>query len=50
MQLIRYYRRGLEMKSKVEAEDNVNEDETENIKELINNYSDENRQDLKFAQ
>jgi len=38
------------MKSKVEAEDNVNEDETENIKELINNYSDENRQDLKFAQ
>jgi len=50
MQLIRYYRRGLEMKSKVEAEENANEDEVENIKELINNYSDENRQDLKFAQ
>ena len=49
MQLIRYYKRGLEMKTKVEAEENANSNETENIKELISNYSDE-RQDLKFEQ
>jgi len=37
------------MKSKVEAEENTNLSDTENIKELINNYSDES-QDLKFEQ